>query len=285
MKIKTKEGYIKTKRGKVYYKKLGDKGIPLIILHGGPGGPHNYLEPLKDIASKRTMIFYDQIGCGKSDRLPNKKDWQVKTFVEELKEIIKKLNLKEYHLLGHSWGAALAVSFISTTPNGLRAIILADPYLSTPIWIKDAKKLIKKLSKKMQKAINKGETDSPEYKSASDEYYKRFVRRMNPVPRAFKKPSKGFGKEIYQGMWGPKEFSVRGTLKEYDASKKLKSIRSPVLLVCGKYDEATPGALKIFHKLIPGAKIKIFQKSAHLPFWTERKEFMKVVQDFLKGVE
>lgn len=281
MKIKFKEGYIRTKRGKVYYKKVGDKGIPLIILHGGPGGTHYPLKPLEDLANERTIIFYDQIGCGNSDRLLEKKLWKVKTFIEELSQVIRELELKEYHILGKSWGAALGASFALRAPKGLKGLILADPYLSTPVWMKDAKRLIKKLPLKMQKALNEGDIHSEEFKRASKEYYQRYVSGRKKKPKVIKEMNLLFGSEVYLGMWGPKEFKATGTLKNFDLTKKLKNIQRPVLLLCGRYDEATPEATKYFKNLFPNAQMRVFEKSAHDPYLTERKEFMKTVQTFL----
>ncbi|HYU75049.1 MAG TPA: hypothetical protein VEL31_20470 [Ktedonobacteraceae bacterium] len=63
------EGYIAVPGGLVWYQIVNPgKGIPLLTLHGGPGFPHDYLEPLQQLADERPVIFYDQLGCGKSER-------------------------------------------------------------------------------------------------------------------------------------------------------------------------------------------------------------------------
>jgi pimeloyl-ACP methyl ester carboxylesterase len=63
----TTEGYIEVPGGRVWYRIAGTDrpGIPVLCLHGGPGMPHDYLEPLEDLASSRPVIFYDQLGCGR----------------------------------------------------------------------------------------------------------------------------------------------------------------------------------------------------------------------------
>jgi len=131
--MKVTEGIIDVPGGNVWYEIVGDeKAIPLIVLHGGPGYPHESLEPLKGLSDERNIIFYDQLGCGNSKRTTDKKLWTVEHFVEELQLVVSSLKLKKYHILGHSWGAALAVSYALTKPRGLQSLILADPYISTP---------------------------------------------------------------------------------------------------------------------------------------------------------
>ena len=105
--IPSKEGYISVTGGKVWYKQHGTSSVnknPLLILHGGPGVPHNYLNSISKLADKRAVIFYDQLGCGNSDAPSDTNLWKLSRFVEELQLIIKALDLDKIHLLGHSWG-------------------------------------------------------------------------------------------------------------------------------------------------------------------------------------
>lgn len=285
-----KEGYINVPGGKVWYKITGKKNkLPFIILHGGPGFPHNYLEPLEDLGDERELIFYDQLGCGKSERPNNDNLWKLDRFAEELENVIKFLNLKKYHLLGQSWGTALAVAFASKKPKGLISLILSDPYLSTTIWMKDVEKLKKLLPLEIQKIMKKhekeGTTKSKEYKHASRIYIKNFVSRLKSYPASYRASKKGMNDFIYNVMWGPEECLATGNLKELDLTKKLKHITVPVLFLCGRYDEATPQSTEYFKNLTPNSQMKVFEKSAHFPFFNERGEYIKTVRNFLQKVE
>ena len=62
-------------------------GLPLLLLHGGPGAGHDYLEPIEGLASDRPVIFYDQLGCGKSDKPDNRALWTIERFCEEVDEV------------------------------------------------------------------------------------------------------------------------------------------------------------------------------------------------------
>ena len=65
----SESGYIDVPGGRVWFRSVGDgHGIPLLCLHGGPGFPHDYLEELEGLGDRRRVLFYDQLGCGRSDR-------------------------------------------------------------------------------------------------------------------------------------------------------------------------------------------------------------------------
>ncbi len=87
--MKIEEGYLDVPGGKVWYRAVGDNadGTPLLCLHGGPGFTHYYLEPLEALADRRRVLFYDQLGCGRSDRPGDLSLWHVDRFVTELAQV------------------------------------------------------------------------------------------------------------------------------------------------------------------------------------------------------
>jgi proline iminopeptidase len=282
--MKREEEFIRTRGGLVWYEFVGDKKkTPLIIIHGGPGYPHDSLKPLEDLADEIPVIFYDQLGCGNSQKVDDKSFWTAKYFVEELETLIKKLKLKNYHILGHSWGAALGALLALKQPKGLKSLILADPYLSTPIWEKDAKRLLSKFSSEKQKILKNPK--SKKYGEVSNEFYYKHVYRMRSRPTAALKASFKMNYELYNYMWGPEEFKPTGTLKNFDLSNRLHKIKVSTLLYAGRYDEATPEAIEYFANLMPNVKTKVFEKSAHKPQFVERKEVIKTIKSFLKNLQ
>ena len=280
------EGTVPVPGGKVWYEAVGEgSATPLIILHGGPGYPHDYLEPLEDLADERPVIFYDQLGCGNSERPDNDALWVVDRFVEELRSVVAGLGIKQYHLLGHSWGAALAAAHALEKPPGLKGVIFSNSYIGTPSWEKDAKRLIATLSDISQIAIARGDVHSPEYQRAAAEYYALYVNRMSEIPQKCEEASRKKSRHIYTYMWGPKEFDVRGTLKSFDLAPRLKEIQNKALLICGRHDEATPEAHAYFNTLLPNAEVAVLENSAHMSHWTERDEYIRTVRDFLKKTD
>jgi len=285
------EGYITIREGRVWYKIIGKnkEKAPVIIIHGGPGLPHNYLEPLENISQERDVIFYDQLGCGKSD-LPNDNSlYNVDRYTDELEQVINQLKLDKYYILGQSWGAALAASFALRKPPGLKGLILSNSYLSTPIWMTDAKRLISKLPANLQKTIlafkNGEHYDENELRAATKVYYDNFIQRFELTPQSLKDSWAGMNHAIYNLMWGKQEFSLTGNLEKFDLTDRLNEISVPVLLICGRYDESSPEANIIFQNLFKNSRLKIFENSAHFPFYNETSSFMVTVSDFLKKTD
>ena len=281
--MKREEGFVAVTGGKVWYEIVGEgDGTPLIVLHGGPGYPHDYLQPLEELSDSRKIVFYDQLGCGNSSKPKDTSLWTIERFVIELQQVIKSLNISTYYLFGHSWGTALAVSYALTKPDGLASMILSDSYLSTPIWEKDAKRLLGELPQELQEALQDESSTSDIHKKAWDEYFFRFVYRFKEFPVAVLKAEYKMNSSIYNFMWGSSEFNPSGSLKVLDLTPRLSEITVPVLLLCGRYDEATPESTEYFKSLFPNAQSKIFENSAHFPFWTDREEYIATVRNFLQ---
>jgi proline-specific peptidase len=111
--ISAREGYIPVSAGRVWYQVIGaGDAIPLLVLHGGPGVPHDYLEPLADLADERPVVFYDQLGCGKSDWPDDVSLWCLERLVEEVGQVRQALGLTQIHLLAHSAGTMLALDYL-----------------------------------------------------------------------------------------------------------------------------------------------------------------------------
>ncbi|MDB5189188.1 MAG: proline iminopeptidase [Parcubacteria group bacterium] len=281
--MKRIEGFIPVEGGKVWYEMNGEMGsTPLIVLHGGPGYPHDYLEPLRALDEDRQVLFYDQLGCGNSDE-SDASLWTVEHFVTELQDIVDFFSFEKYHLLGQSWGSALALSFALKKPHGLRSLILSDPYIGTPIWVEDAQRLIASLPEDMSAALETAKKGSEEYKRASREYYDRFVKRLLPYPEACVRSDTKMNGALYNYMWGDQEYKPNGTLSDFDLVPRLPEIAIPVLLLCGRYDEATPESAAKFQELLPNAQCEVFEDSAHFPFWNKTEEYNRAVQAFLRS--
>lgn len=287
----TKEGYIEVPGGKVWYKIVGSQSPkpPLLILHGGPGFTHDSLETLEGLVDERQLVYYDQLGAGKSDRPTDKSLWNIDRFLAELIQVRELLGLERFHLLGHSWGSLLVAQYALSEPEGLTSLILSGPLLSVQKWIADAEKLKRQLPTEVQEVIDKheagGTTDSEEYKEATLEFYKKFYCRIYPYPEPVQRTQRGANLEIYETMWGPSEFYCSGNLKGYDITDQVSKIRVPVIFTCGRYDEATPQTTQYYQSLIPNAQIAIFEQSAHLPFVEENENYVKVVREFLQKVD
>ena len=98
--------------------------------HGGPGSTHNGFSPLEALTDERKVIFYDQLGCGKSDRPDDVSLWNTERFVQELAGLREALGFSSVHILGHSWGTMLATDYLLTQPKGVQSVIMSSPCIS-----------------------------------------------------------------------------------------------------------------------------------------------------------
>jgi proline iminopeptidase len=288
------EGFIEVSGGRVWYQKFNknSEGTPVIILHGGPGSSSYSLEGLQALQGDRPVILYDQLGCGRSDRPTDTSLWQLDRFVEELAQVREALHLDEVHILGHSWGTTLAAEYCLTKkPSGVKSVIFSSPCLSAPRWEHDQIENLKKLPMDIQETIKQceenGTTDSEEFKAAIQEFNKVFVCRVQeePDPEWVKKGSGYRNPEIYNIMWGPSEFSVKGNLKSFDCTSRLKEISCPILFTCGRFDEATPKSTEYFSSLVQNGRFHVYENSAHMAYFEEQDEFLRVVGNFLNTID
>jgi len=274
------------------YGTLGSGKTPLIILHGGPGVPHQYLTSLAELASDGPVIFYDQLGCGKSTHLPEKKGddafWTTELFLVELRGLLKHLGVEgKYDLYGHSWGGMLAACHAITQPKGLRRLILADALADSKTCGASVHALLRTLPEDVQATIHQSESsdlfESPKYKEAMSTYYKQFCCRLQPWPEALEASFAAFDQDssVYLTMWGPSEFQITGNLREWNIVKELHKITAPTLLLNGRYDVVQDICVAPFFHAIPKVKWYTFAESAHMPHLEEKDRLLKLVGEFL----
>ena len=278
----------------VWYRIVGERDdpgrLPVLCLHGGPGVPHDSLEPLEDLAtSGRRMVFYDQLGCGNSDQPSEPALWTMELFVDEVGAVRNALGLERVHLLGHSWGGMLALAYALTQPAGVASLILASTTASAPQWIGEADRLRAALPPEVQAVLRlheaTGTTDDPAYQDAMMVFYRRHVCRLpvwpEPVTRAFER----LRHEVYGTMWGPSEFYATGTLRDWDVRDRLGEIDVPTLVTAGRHDEATPLLAETIARGLSSSELVIFEQSAHMAHVEEPERFLEVLEAFLGRVE
>jgi len=282
------EGYIPVTGGNVYYRKTGDgPGIPLLVLHGGPGGMSRESDPLRTLGDDRPVIHYDQLGCGNSDRPEDLSLWTLERYVEELAQVREGLGLEEVHILGHSWGTMLAAAYLLERPTGVKSVIFSSPCLNSRMWERDQKEYLKDLPQESQDIIERSErdktTDSDEYHQAMIQFYERHVCRLLPWPQELLDNMKKSNKAIYGFMWGASEFTVTGTLQDFDVTDRLNEIAIPSLFTCGHFDEATPRTTEYYASLVPGSEFHVFENSSHMPGVEEPQVYADRVRKFLNS--
>lgn len=291
---KASEGRIAVPGGMVVWRRFGDgPKTPLILIHGGPGFPSDYLQPFDALGDERPVYVWDQLGCGRSDRPSDTSLWSVERFVQEFDTVRAEVAPGPVHVLGHSWGSMLAMEWLVTRkPKDVKSVIFAGECLSVPRYIEDANALIKTLSPESQAAIadaeRTGNYDTPAYQAAmyGDWAPRYLVRKATPDNNdLLKRALETQGAEAYAHMWGPSEFKCTGVLKTFDRTKDLPSLRLPVLFHSGEFDECRPETAREHAAMTPGAEHTIIPGAAHLTMIDAPRECNDAVRKFLARVE
>lgn len=292
--MQVREGYADFRGHRTWFRVTGDLDsgrLPLIVAHGGPGCTHDYVDSFKDLAATgRAVVHYDQIGNGRSTHLPDAPSeyWVVDLFLAELNNLIAHLGIRDYALLGQSWGGILGAEHAVRQPAGLKALIIANSPASMALWSEAANELRQALPAEVQATLlqheRAGTTDSAEYRAASDVFYARHVCRVQPMPAEVARTFAAIDADptVYHAMNGPTEFHVIGSMRDWTIIDRLSRIQVPTLLISGRYDEATPATVQPFADGIADVQWQIFEQSSHMPHVEERDACMACVARFLE---
>lgn len=284
------EGRIPFRGYETWYRSLGDgPGLPLLCLHGGPGSTHVGLTVLDPLADERRVVLYDQLGSGNSSKPSDPSLWTVDLFLAELATVREALGLDRMHLLGHSWGGMLAQEYALTQPEGLASLVLSSTLSSSLLWREESLRLRADLPAEIRKPLDAheaaGTTDDPEYERAVFEFLHRHLCRLDPWPPIVEEMVRSTNLEVYNTMWGPSEAHPTGVLAGWDVTPRLGEIRVPALVLCGRYDEATPHQAETIVAALPDAELVVFEESAHLAPVEETERYLATVRSFLARVE
>jgi proline iminopeptidase len=251
---------------------------------------HDYLEPLVGLAAARPVIFYDQLGCGRSERPADTSLWTVDRFVEEVSVVRAALSLTRLHVFGNSWGGWLALQYTLDRTPRLDSLILSSSPPSVPRWISDCAELRAALDDNVRDVLARHEASGyfacPEYQWAITQFYRRHLCRADPWPDCLERTFTAMGADVYETMWGPSEFGpVTGRLQNWDVTNRLGEIQVPTLVTGGRYDEARPAHVAVLAERIADSELVIFENSSHTAFIEEQSSYLRVVDDFLARID
>ncbi len=285
------EKYLQIQGLKIYTKifKADNEFATLLTMHGGPGMSHDYLLPLADLSKKGiTVVFYDQFGCGRSDELEDHSKFTFDYGVEEAEELRKTLfGDKKVFLMGSSYGGALSLAYSLKYQDRLNGLIVTGGLASTPFTVKEMHRLIDELDPKSRDAIHKyeklGDYTNPEFLEAVNNFYRKHLIRMDEWPEDVTRTMEyGEKRNVYKIMNGPNEFTIIGSIKDWDISDKLPTIKIPTLITVGEFDEVTPRVAEQIHNGIEGSQLEVMKDCSHLSMWENRDGYNKLLYDFIK---
>jgi proline iminopeptidase len=276
---------------KVWTKKLGSGRVKVLLLHGGPGFSHEYLEALESFLPQAgiEMYYYDQLGCNNSDQPDDTSLWTLARYTEEVEEVRRALGLEHFVLYGHSWGGILALEYALTYPRHLRGLVISNMTAGTQAYLKRTAALKLQLPPDSLARLRALEAtanyDAPEYQRIMmEELYPQMLCRTKPWPEPVSRAFRHVNEKIYNFMQGKSEFLVTGNLKDWERWDRLPEIKVKALTMGAQYDEMDPEDLKKMATLVPNASYAFCPNGSHLCLWDDQEIYFKHLLTFLHAV-
>jgi proline iminopeptidase len=281
---------------KVWTKRFGaNPRIKLLLLHGGPGGNHEYFEALETALAGKGVefIYYDQLGSAFSDQPTDTSLWTVDRFVDEVEQVRVALGLDKdnFYLLGHSWGGILAVEYALRHGEHLKGLIISNMMMSIPDYNRYAETV---LAKQMDPALvaevkaieARKEYDSPRYMEILiPNFYQKHLMRLAEWPAAVTRSFGAINKQIYVLMQGPSEFGASGLLEHWDRKADLPKLAMPTLVIAGGNDTMDPEHMRWVSTQVQHGSFVLCPEGSHLAMWDDQPTYVRGLTDFLDAVD
>ena len=292
------EGFIDAHGVLIYYTTIG-RGAPLMIVHGGPGASHDYFLPyLLPLARHNKLIFIDERGSGRSEKLADPAGYTVENMVEDVEDVRVALGLGKISLLGHSYGGVLAQAYALKYQRNLTHLILCSTFSSTKAINEVFVKMKENMPAELRDRINRMESEGlfghgKDYEknrytndymvAAWGEGYFPYLYQNHPDAN-FDPVAMGVTAwDLYREMWGSHgEYVIDGNLSSVEYTDRLSTIRVPTLITVGDHDESDPSMSRVMNAKISGSKLVILPKSGHMTFVDQPKMFLDAVDQFLR---
>jgi len=299
-----RQGFVRVRGHRLFYRSRGEpKKGNVLMIHGGPSADHIILLPFGDLAQfGYRVVWYDQSGCGRSQRPWDAANYTLERRAEEAEGVCLALRLGKVHLVGISFGVPIALETALRFPKRLKSLSLGNGFSSSKELLEEERRNFARAPKRIRSTIERferqGDTKDPRYLKARKEY-EAMPRRTSEGRPALLGTLRVRPWEVAQ-MWATLNprldrlffgnpagvlSPVGGSMKEWDASSRLGDIRVPTLVTVGRFDTMDPRLSRRIHRGIRGSRLVIFDKSGHGPFWSERDLYMETMRDFLNSVE
>ena len=284
---------------KVWVKRIGNNpGLRVLLLHGGPGMTHEYLEACDSYLPGAGVeyYYYDQLGSGFSDHPDEPSLWEVDRFVDEVEQVRTALGLDSgnFVLFGQSWGGILAIEYALRYQQHLRGLVISNMMASVPAYNAYAEQVL--MPKMDQAALAeikafeaKGDTDNPRYMELLvEQHYIHHVVRMpvadwpDPVQRGLAHVNPA----IYVSMQGPSELGISASAKlaAWDRTAELASIEVPALVIGARYDTMDPAHMEMMAGRLPRGQYLYCPNGSHLAMYDDQETYFAGLIDFLSGI-
>ncbi|HLI45099.1 MAG TPA: proline iminopeptidase-family hydrolase, partial [Acidimicrobiales bacterium] len=272
--------------------------LKVLLLHGGPGATHEYLEACDSYlpAAGVEYYYYDQLGSGFSDQPEDPSLWELGRFVDEVEQVRRALHLgrDNFVLYGHSWGGILAIEYALAYPEHLRGLVISNMMASAPAYTAYAEQVLMPamdpvVLAEVQALEAAGKTEDPRYEELlMRSYYVEHVLRM-PIEEWPDPIQRGFGhinRDVYVPMQGPSEMgmSPEARLARWDRVADLSSIEVPTLVIGARHDTMDPAHMEMMAELLPRGRYLHCAEGSHCAMYDDQETYFSGLVDFLNAL-
>ncbi|NMO13942.1 proline iminopeptidase-family hydrolase [Pyxidicoccus fallax] len=285
----------------VWTKRVGNNPtIKLLLLHGGPGGTHEYFEAFDTFLPGAGIeyYYYDQLGSHRSDQPDDatlSSLLSTEHFVEEVEQVRKALGLgpDNFFLLGHSWGGILATEYALKYPQNLRGLVISNMMSSCPAYNDYAKNVLipaipTEVREELQKLEAAKDYTNPRYMELLvPHYYEHHILRMpaaqwpEPAQRSFAH----INPKVYVPMQGPSEMGLSGILEKWDRSADLQRITVPTLVIGAQHDTMDPKHMEWMAGQVKRGRYLHCPNGSHMAMYDDQKTYMEGLVRFLLDMD
>ncbi len=282
---------------RVWTRRFGNNpDLKVLLLHGGPGATHEYLESCDSYlpAAGVEYYFYDQLGSHYSDQPDDPSLWEIDRFVDEVEQVRVALGLgpESFVLYGQSWGGVLAIEYALAHQEHLKGLVVSNMMASIPAYNRYAEEVL--MPAMDQDALDEikrleagGETDDPAYEALlMEHHYVHHVCRLpadewpDPVVRGFEH----INPSIYVPLQGPSELGASGKLEHWDRSADLSRIVVPTLVMGAEHDTMDPGHLRWMAEQMPQGRYHHSPDGSHLALVDDADVYFAGLVEFLHSL-
>jgi proline iminopeptidase len=281
---------------RVWVKRVGNNpDLKVLLLHGGPGSTHEYLEACDSFlpAAGIEYYYYDQLGSGFSDQPDDPSLWEAGRFVDEVEQVRQALRLSRdnFVLYGHSWGGILAIEYALAYQQHLRGLVISNMMSSVPAYNAYAEQVLMPEMDQVALAEIKaleasGDIENPRYMELlTEQHYVHHVLRMPEAdwPEPAVRGLAHINPAIYVSMQGPSELGISAGAKlaHWDRSAELASIEVPALVIGARHDTMDPAHMQLMAERLPAGRYLYCPDGSHMAMYDDQQAYFAGLTAFL----
>lgn len=283
---RARQGMVSMDNARLFYEVIGN-GEPIVVVHGGPGLDHAYLQPgLDALATRYTLIYYDQRGTGRSSAALDSATINIDTFVEDIETLRQTLGFERVTVMGHSFGSVIATEYALRYPESLHALILMNP-VEPGSRYREATGERQRARQTAEDREDMSELTQSEAFTARDpstlsQVYRVAFRqllkerdRISELDLDLQNATARNGQDV-AALLG-------GSLGEVNWWDRLPDVQTPVLVLHGRYDAPPIDMSRELAETFPVGTFEVLD-AGHFPYLEDREGLLSAVSGFFAGL-